>query len=235
MQLDLNKKPMKKKAPYNKGDAYEDKVVEIMRERGVLAPGFQRAGAGGGVDAIFIHGGNKYNLEIKADLKADYGQRTFKWSEGGGWTWSKDDPLTRKYTALGALKVANGKKFKPNKFVKNKGELTAEDRHQDQINFEDTSLTTTSDALFKFYELKNCYYMQVGDGYGFYSLRCDPANLGAPPFDTRFTLRLRAKVINSFPIHNYTFYAVLKVLGKPKESPLNIEDVSDTRFPDIEP
>ena len=39
-----------------------------------LASWLQRAGAGVGCDAIFVHQGKSYNLEIK-DLFADYGEK----------------------------------------------------------------------------------------------------------------------------------------------------------------
>lgn len=223
-------------APYNKGDAYESKIEKIMKKRKIMPPGFNRAGAGGSDDAVFIHNGKKYCLEVKKDLLADYGQRMITWNEDDGWHWSKDDEVTKLYdNNYGLMGYLRKKGITPNKHRIPNGEITLKQKKEDQANFEDTSRKVNGKALLDLYKIKNTYYMQVGDGYGFYSLANDPADLGAPQFWTSFILRLRAKTIHSKPISNYAFYAVLKVDEPPKPSRYNIESEFNQAFPPIAP
>lgn len=224
-----------KKVPYNKGDAYEDKIYNLMKKSGILSIGNKRAGAGTGQDAKFTHKGMDYNLEIKLDLLADYGQKMLSWSKGGGWIWRTNDEINKLYTSLGVLDYVRAKKIIPNKHSKPNIALTLADKKEDQRNFEDTKFVIDCNALLKFYEEKNVFYIQIGDGYGFYSLSKDPANLGVPKFNAEFTLRLRAKTIHSNPVHNYGFYAVLKVKNKPQRSDYSIENNDKQRFPPITP
>jgi len=228
-------KSKKKKEPYNKGDAYEEKIVKIMKRHGIVPKHFHRAGAGGGTDAIFVHHGKQYNLELKKDLFADYGQKMLTWSKSTLWTWRVDDEVTRFYTDLGVLDHVNAKNIVPKKHQKEDSNLTFKDKKEDQKNFEDKTILIDQDALIDLYRIKNVFYMQIGEGYGFYSLSADPANFGAPQFTSSFVLRLRAKTIHSEPVHHYGFYAVLKPKGKPTRSPFNLERSSKQRFPEIIP
>ena len=210
-------------------------MVKLMSRKGILPNGFKRAGAGGGVDSIFIHHGEKYNLEIKADLKADYGQRYVKWSDESGWTWRVTDEITSFYTEIGVLELIKGKNIRPNRYLKPKEQITFEDKRQDQKAFEDTSIRIDANSLLNYYKKKGVFYIQIGDGYGFYSLKGDPAQVNAPQFEGDFTLRLRCKTIHSNPTYNYGFLAVLKPHGKPKKSEYNLEKKSGQKFPPIQP
>lgn len=229
------KKSSKSKKPYNKGDAYEDKIFRIMEMHNITPKGSRRAGAGTGTDCIFITQGKEYNLEIKKDLKADYGQKTFHWSNEMGWSWSIKDDLTDFFDKFHVIELLNKKNISPNKFTKLKEVLTLEDKKSDQTLFEDRTLRVPAESLFNFYKRKGCSYLQVGEGFGFYNLGDDPANLGVPEFHSDFMLRLRAKTIRSLPIWNYTFYAVLKVVGKPEKSTYNLEESKAQPFPKIKP
>lgn len=226
---------MSKKAPYNLGDEYEEKIVNLMSKKGLLPRGFSRAGAGGGLDAKFVHQKKEYNLEIKKDLLADYGQKMVKWNLSNGWFWCVDDEVTRFYSSLGILDFLNSKNLKPNRYLKEKGEITLVDKREDQKAFEDRSLTVDAKTLHDFYRLKKIHYIQVGGGYGFYCLDEDIAGLKVPQFNAKYTLRLRAKTIHSAPTWHYGFYAVLKVLEKPKKSGYNLEAEFNQDFPPIDP
>ena len=226
-------KRKKTKKPYNKGDAYEAKIVKILDKRGVTPKGFIRAGAGTGTDSIFVHNGADFRLEIKNGLAADYGQKTFHWSKEFGWSWAEKDNLSDFFDKFDVIEFLNKKNLAPKKFTVPKELLTRGDKKSDQWSFEDRSLRVPAESLFNFYKRKETHYIQVGAGYGFYSLDSDPANLGAPQFQSDFMLRLRAKTIRSDPIWNYTFYAVLKVIGKPNKSGYNIEKKNGQDFPPI--
>jgi hypothetical protein len=226
----------KQNQPYNRGDAYEKKLYDALKIKGVLAPGSNRAGAGGGPDLKFSHRTRVYNLEVKLDLKADYGQKMLKWSTASSWSWSKPDKVTDLYDVLGVLSHLNSKKLILNKYNKASSSLTIKDRNDDQKIFED-ELPMNINALHTYYKSKGVFYIQIGSGFGFYYLADDPAKLVVPQFDAGFCLRLRAKTFHSSPASNYGFCAVLKVKPKPKpsNSPFNIEINSGYKFPPISP
>jgi hypothetical protein len=221
--------------PYNRGDEYENRLEKLMKKLGIMPKSFRRAGAGNGVDAVFIHEDKIYNLELKKDLLADYGQKALTWNEKYKWQWSVKDEVTDLYSGFGILDYINAKNIVPNKYSIPNDELTFDLKKDDQKKFEDNSQKIGGKALLDYYRLKNTFYIQVGTGYGFYSLSKDPANLGAPKFWTSFTLRLRAKTIHSDFPHQYAFYAVLKVKDKPKKSNMNIESNKTQKIPPIKP
>lgn len=225
------------KKPYNFGDAYEEKLFDALKTKLVLAPGTLRGGAGGGPDLKFSHRTRVYNLEAKLDLKADYGQKMLRWSITEGWNWCKEDQSTKLYDNLGVLTYLNSKKRIPNKHRKKNSALTMADKKQDQTMFEDNSLHVDINSLRTFYANKKVFYIQIGGGFGFYYLAHDPAKLSVPQFDAEFTLRLRAKTIHSTPVHQYGFYAVLKVRSRPQpvKSAFNIEAEFKKKFPPFRP
>jgi len=196
--------------PYNRGDLYER----------------------GGADVKFLYKSQEYNVEIKVDLKADYGQKMLKWDiKNKSWFWSVDDSVTQLYTSIGILDYVNQKNFTPNRFTISKEQITIQHKKQDQQAFEGKH-TLNIKALYQFYSNKNCYYIQVGD-YGFYHLERDILNLGTPQFNCGIYLRLRAKTIHSNPIYKYGFYAVIKTNKKPNLSIYDIEEKNDCCFPPI--
>jgi len=219
---------------FNRGDEYENVIYEICKKRGILPPGFSRAGASAeGADIIFIYNGKENVLEVKVDLQADYGQKYLSWDENG-WDWSKPDKTTDLYSSLGALDYVNKhNNFSPRRHTVDKEKIVLNDKKWDQNMFE-KKFDVPIESLYRYYELKNCYYIQVG-GFGFYYLRKDVLNLSMPQFDGEVCLRFRAKTIHSFPVHNYGFLGVLKIKTKPTESTHDIEELNGRKFPPIIP
>lgn len=218
--------------PYNKGDLYEQTIFEILQNKKLIPENFLRAGAGGGADVKFVYKSQSYNLEVKADLNADYGQKMLRWNlDSKLWYWSVDNPVTQLYTSIGVLDYVNEKKFIPNRFTVPTDRITIQHKKQDQKAFEDRHDLDIR-ALYEFYSHKNCYYIQVG-GYGFYHLQEDILNLNTTKFNCGIHLRLRAKTIHSVPIHNYGFYAVIKTNGEPELSAYDIEEKDNRSFPPI--
>lgn len=217
---------------YNKGDNYEQSIFDLLTSRGLIATGSTRGGAGSAVDIKFLHNFKEYNLEVKLDLEADYGQKMLKW-DNGIWSWCVDDAVTSFYTSVGVLDIVNAKCFVPNRYSIARDEITTQQKNQDQKAFED-KVEIDIDSLYDFYGDKNCYYIQIG-GYGFYHLKRDILSLGTPQFDCKMKLRLRAKTIHSSPVYKYGFYAVLKVdkMEKPKKSYFDIEEKDGREFPPI--
>ena len=217
---------------YNKGDNYEQNIFDLLTARGLIAIGSTRAGAGNTTDIKFLHDFQEYNLEVKLDLEADYGQKMLKW-DNGIWSWCVDDAVTLFYTSVGVLDIVNAKNFIPNRYSIARDEITTQQKNQDQKAFED-KVEIDINSLYDFYGSKNCYYIQIG-GYGFYHLKQNILSLGTPQFDCRMKLRLRAKTIHSSPVYKYGFYAVLKVdkKKKPKKSCFDIEQKDGREFSPI--
>lgn len=218
---------------YNKGDSYEEKIFEILQKKNLLSPKAKRGGSSNKPDLIFLHQSRSSSLEVKLDLKADYGQKMLKW-EDGIWSWRVDDSVTQLYTHLKILDYINHKTIIPNRYTIPKEEITQAQKTEDQKQFEDKREIDIN-ALYQYYSNRNCYYIQIG-GYGFYHLEQDILNLGTPQFNCEMVLRLRAKTIHSQPLYNYGFYAVLKPDGKPQQvSPYDLEEKEDRVFPPIQP
>ena len=218
---------------YNKGDSYEEKIFQILESKKMLAPEAKRGGSSQKPDILFLHQSRPNSLEVKLDLKADYGQKMLKW-ENGVWFWCVDDAVTQLYSELKVLEYINRKSILPNRYTIPKEEITQDQKTEDQKNFEDAQEIDIN-ALYEYYSHRNCYYIQVG-GYGFYHLKKDVLNLGTPQFNCKMRLRLRAKTIHSNPIYNYGFYAVLKPYGKPQQvSPFDLEEKGDRVFPPLNP
>ena len=241
---------------YNKGDSYEGEIFDIMKMKRVLKPDSKRAGAGGAADIVFVHKGTDYNLEVKEDQKADFGQKYLKW-KNDEFVWRVDDSTTKLYTEFGVLDFINGvenvRKFHLNKIEKKDEEITRLDNKEDQ-NFFDMKfkISQENDLLAKYYNEKGVYYIQIGyhskipDGKksprrskcGFYHLGSDPAKLGTNRFDGYMLIRFRAKAIRSEPPSNYNLTAVLKyypTIKHASKSKYNIEEADEQSFPPIEP
>ena len=198
----------------------------------------------GGVDAVFCHLGKPHNLEVKNGLQADYGQKKFSWTKEGGWDWSEHDDVTDFYSRISALKFIRSRNITPRRYTMPKDKIRVEDGKADQKAFEYREFIVKADALWNYYAEKGIHYIQVGDGYGFYHLDKDVAKLGTSPFDCDFILRFRAKYHDRLDrTHgtleptpwNYSFFAVLKVKGKPKKSKFNLEESEDQEHPPIKP
>ena len=217
---------------YNKGDNYEQNIFDLLTSKGLIATGSTRGGAGNATDIKFPHNFQEYNLEVKLDLEADYGQKMMKW-DNGIWGWCVDDAVTSFYTSVGVLDIVNAKNFIPNRYSIARDEITTQQKNQDQKAFED-KVEIDINSLYDFYGGKDCYYIQIG-GYGFYHLKRDILSLGTSQFDCKMKLRLRAKTIHSSPVYKYGFYAVLKVdkKEKPKKSCFDIEQKDGREFPPI--
>ena len=217
---------------YNKGDNYEQNIFDLLTSKGLIATGTSRGGAGNLTDIKFLHNSQQYNLEVKLDLGADYGQKMLRWNDGI-WSWCVDDPVTSFYTSVGVLDIVNAKNFIPNRYSIPRDEITMQHKKQDQKAFED-KVEIDINSLYDFYGGKDCYYIQIG-GYGFYHLKRDVLSLGTPQFDCKMNLRLRAKTIHSSPVYKYGFYAVLKVdkREKTKKSCYDLEQKDGREFPPI--
>jgi len=236
---------------YNKGDSYEETIFDILKAKSLIVVGSTRGGAGNKADIEFLHKGIANNLEVKLDLKADFGQKMLKW-ENGIWSWSKNDSITDFYTSAGVLDIVKNKNFIPNKYSVSRDNITHAHKKQDVDAFKDY-IDISVDTLYDFYGNKQCYYIQIG-GYGFYHLKDDVLKFGTPQFTGTMKLRLRCKQASSHikifdkhtktyikkpSIYNYFFWAALKVDTKVdtkvklQKSCFDIEEKDGRKFPPI--
>ena len=220
--------------PFNQGDEYEHQIYQICCESHILPAGFKRAGASAfEPDIVFIHKGQQYSLEVKADKGADWGQKMCKWDENTGWQWNVVDNTTKLYDELGMLNKIDPN-FVPRKFSLNRDTITLKDKRFDQENFERPNIECPIEALFNYYAERDCYYLQF-QNYGFYHLKKDIAKLGTQQFNGTITFRFRAKTIHSEPVYKYGFYGVLKLREKPDLSSFDINERENAEFPEIYP
>ncbi len=214
----------------NLGQEYEDKIIKLLENRGVLPASLKNNLQGN--DAGFRHNNINRFLEVKNRTDTDFGQKNLKWSEQNGWHWTEADQITEMYDEIGVMRQID-KSFKPNLYSVNRFDFNQQHRIQDQKAFEKQIELKGAVYLHKFYARKDCYYIQV-ENKGFYHLERDIAGLGVPKFDPIIRLRLRAKVRDKFPPYNYSFFATIKVNKRSiRKSDFDIEEKLGRKFPPI--
>ena len=66
-----------------RGFLYERSIFNKLRSRGITPRGSRPAGANPNLpDATFIYEGQPYKLEVKLDLRTDFGQGTLNYTDG---------------------------------------------------------------------------------------------------------------------------------------------------------
>jgi hypothetical protein len=140
---------------YNKGDNYEQNIFDLLTSKGLIATGSARGGAGNSTDIKFLCNFQEYDLEVKLDLGADYGQKMLRWDDGI-WSWCVDDPVTAFYTSVGVLDIVNAKNFISNRYSIPRDEITMHHKKQDQKAFEDkVEIDINTRCATKNYETTN--------------------------------------------------------------------------------
>ncbi len=216
------------------GFLYEGKIHNKLKNKGLVPPGFTPAGSDPNApDAMFIYNGQAYKLEVKLDLKADYGQGSFEYVNGqwvlGGAKTEAADELRRLMRTVGVEAFANrewGPKGAPNKGTVDNKDFTSEMVTSDYMRFTDRFLTIPSNALWSYYAAKSTYYIQIG-GYGLYYMASNPSRLPITRFDPKLRIRIRLKRGGSSPIYNYRFTTALQITSRPSVSKYNIDSSVD--------
>jgi hypothetical protein len=183
----------------NKGHRYEKKIANIMKEKSVQLSK-EPAGSSGDTDLEFIHKGKKYSMEMKENaVGPDWGQVILKY-KNDSWEWSsskKRKQIIKVYDNLELEGTKGVLNFLNKKFIPNKGRLDkiSKKEHDEDFSQLDNYFEIDSSALEKFYE--DIHYLQVGNGYGFYHITSDVANLGTEKITAKFKLRLRVKALHN--------------------------------------
>ena len=216
------------------GFLYEGRIHNKLKAKNLVPRGFTPGGSDPNApDAMFIRNGVNHKLEVKLDLKADYGQGTLEYSNGiwrlGGSETPAAEELRGLMRAVGIESFANsqwGPKGAPFKGNVDTANFTQEMVSSDYQKFKDGFLTIPSSALHSYYAAKGTYYIQIGD-YGMYYMAANPARLPVPQFNPGLRIRIRIKRGGSFPINNYRFTTALQVTTRPGRSSYNIDNNLD--------
>jgi hypothetical protein len=212
------------------GFLYEGRIHQKLKAKKLVPPGFTPAGSDPNApDAMFIYNGQSNKLEVKLDLKADYGQGSFEYVNGrwilGGAKTAAAEELRGLMRAVGIEAFANkewGPKGAPNKGTVDNKDFTQEMVTSDYRRFTDRFLSIPSKALHSYYAAKQTYYIQIG-GYGLYYMAANPAGLPVPQFNPGLRIRIRLKRGGSSPIYNYRFTTALQITSKPPRSKYDID------------
>ena len=212
------------------GFLYEGRIHQKLKAKKLVPPGFTPAGSDPNApDAMFIYNGQSNKLEVKLDLKADYGQGSFDYVNGvwrlGGAKTAAAEELRGLMRAVGIEAFANkewGPKGAPNKGTVDNKDFTQEMVTSDYRRFTDRFLSIPSKALHSYYAAKQTYYIQIG-GYGLYYMAANPAGLPVPQFNPGLRIRIRLKRGGSSPIYNYRFTTALQITSKPPRSKYDID------------
>lgn len=214
------------------GFLYEKKLNDKLKKAGLEDKSFQSAGSDKNApDALLTYQDQDYKLELKLDLKVDFGQGSLvwdvKWTLGGGDTDSSKQ-MQEFLTQIGALKIVNrvwGPKGAPRKGTVPLDRFMEEDVDSDYRRFRDEKISVSSDAIANYYASKKTYYIQIG-GKGLYYMGKDPANFGCKEFKPDTILRIRLKRGGSHPIYNYRFSTALRI-SMLEPSNIDLDDEKD--------
>lgn len=221
----------------NKGFLYENKINKLLKQYKIQSQGFRGAGADPNApDAEILVDGVKYKVEIKLDLKVDFGQGSLdydlkknKWVLGGAKTESAEQ-MRDFLNSIDVPKLVNkewGKAGPPRKFTVPLDKFKKTDVDYDYANFKDKFIDVPSSAVADYYASKQTYYIQIGK-YGLFYMGKDPAKLGVPEFKPKLRLRIRLKRGGSLPIYNYRFSTALQAVSLNKSN-VDLENKKDLK------
>lgn len=217
------------------GFLYERKINKILKDAGLENKSFMPAGSDSNApDAMLLYQGEEYKVEVKLDIKADFGQgslgydpKTKKWVIAGSKT-PAGQAMREFLMDVGADKIVNrawGKHGPPRKTTVPDERMTKKDVAFDYAHFREEKIRVDSRAISDYYNHKKTYYIQIGD-HGLYYMGKDIAGIGCKEFKPEVILRIRLKRGGSMPIYNYRFSTALQV-KRLEKSNMDIEDKTD--------
>jgi len=215
------------------GFLYEQKLYKKLKRLNLVPSHFQPAGANNvAPDLIVLRKGKEYKVELKLDRNVDFGQGTLEYDiNAKKWTIAKGNTEASRsmyefLKRVGADTLANqawGKHGAPMKSIVDYKKFTQKHVDHDYKHFTDQKILVSGFPIDTYYGFKQTYYIQIG-GYGFYRLKQDPANTGAPHFNPVLQVRLRIKRGGSLPIYNYRFTTAIQIKNVPAKSPLDLDE-----------
>ena len=225
------------------GTKYERKIRDILVKHGIIKKGSAVGGFNArSRDLHFEIGGSSFYLEIKKDFgkgvnKADYGQIELKYDlESKKFRFTDNPRVSKKKRDLfeksGFLdKINNSWRKVPNRY-KNIKDFTLEHKSQDQRNFQSVYHEYPIQFIHEYYAIENCFYIQIGNGGGFFYMDDDPANLNVDRLNGISYFRARIKTRSSKRPNQYGFLVAIK-LKNLEPSSYDLENCS--KIPPIKP
>ncbi len=202
-----------------RGFVYENHIFRTLLSEG-LTNNLYRPAFSDNIkpDTAFSVNGKFYNLEVKLNLEADFGQGTLRYDfNDKKWICYAENLKMKELLEYYKVSDFANKEWTkiPNKVGKNDigarpKTLTQQESLEDKKNFPDKYLNLSGrNPIAEYYNSKNIYYIQIGRFYGFYYLGEDKANLGVPEFNPRGQkIRIRRKGSGG---NNYRFTTSLIV------------------------
>ena len=146
-----------------RGFLYERSIFNKLKGKGITPRGSKPAGSNPNLpDAVFIYQGQPYNLEVKLDLRTDFGQGTLNYTDGiwtlGGASTPEAEEMRRLLSSLGTAEFANeewGKKGAPNKGTIQTSDFTQEMVREDYYRFKDGFKPVDKRNVWDYYAAKN--------------------------------------------------------------------------------
>lgn len=167
-----------------------------------------------------FNGENDIGIEIKKSKTPDWMQCSIRYNENTKkWEGSKKSRIPIKSRELfdkliNSVNLYNGeippfinKQITHDEWVKIKKETN---------KWNDVYIDIPSDCISKLYREKNCYYIQISDGYGLYHLGDDVCGFNVPLFDIKQEIRIRTKIHKRKNKNGYCNISVM-VSCKPKD------------------
>ena len=222
----------------NLGTLYESKVNQNLKAAGIQQANFRPAANSNTLpDAEIRIRDTNHKIEIKLDAVHDFGQGSLKYDldkEKWALAGKSDEAGQQMRDFLNSLHVVElvnktwGKYGVPRKYTVPANKYTKGDVDHDYKSFKDIKITVPNDSIANYYNTKDTYYMQIGDGFGFYYMGRDIAGLGVPEFSATVQLRMRIKRSHSFPIHSYGFATAIMI--KPGSLRRSVKNLDDKEF-----
>jgi len=221
----------------NKGILYESFLYETLKDKGLIPRGFTPAASDSNApDIKFMWKGNSYNLEVKLDKRADFGQSGLKYKNN---KWKLDGNKAPAHVSMREMlkrmgiedfvnsRAGWGGLGQPRLFkLKDEGMTpTWADKQDDYDKFQDKYIPIPNTTVTSYYKGKSINYIHIG-GLGTYYMGGDPAQMipftNIPRFKADLKLRIRKKGSSSNP--NYRFSLALLLASTPNESEFDISD-----------
>ena len=221
----------------NKGILYEAFLFEKLKGERLTPRGFTPAASDSNApDIKFMWKGNPYNLEVKLNKGADFGQSGLKYKNN---KWELDGDKAIAHVSMREMlkrmgiedfvnsRAGWGGLGQPRLFkLKDEGLTpTWADKEDDYNKFQDKYIPIPNNTVTNYYKAKNINYIHIG-GLGTYYMGADPAQMVAssnmPRFQADLKLRIRKKGSSSNP--NYRFSLALLLASTPNESEFDIEN-----------
>ena len=221
----------------NKGILYEALLYEKLKGERLIPRGFTPAASNSlAPDIQFMWKGNPYNMEVKLNEGADFGQSGLKYKNN---KWKLDGSKAPSHVSMREMlkrmgiedfvnsRAGWGGLGQPRLFKLKEDNLTPTwaDKQDDYDKFQDKYIPIPNTTVTSYYKGKNINYIHIG-GLGTYYMGGDPAQMipftNIPRFQADLKLRIRKKGSSSNP--NYRFSLALLLASTPNESEFNISD-----------